>query len=142
MKLVIDGEVVEVSGGGGGGVPTGVIVIWSGTASDIPSGWALCDGQNGTPDLRDRFVLGGGGTHPVGETGGSETVTLTEQQMPAHVHSAINNGSSSTIKFNQTAGSSASFIKSLSSASTTSAGSGQPHNNMPPYYVLCYIIKL
>lgn len=78
MKIIIDGEVVGIpSSGSSGGVPAGSIIIWSGTASNIPDGWALCDGQNGTPDLRDKFVLGGGGeTHTVGSTGGEETHTM------------------------------------------------------------------
>lgn len=44
-------------GGGGSGVPSGVILMWSGTIASVPSGWAFCDGTNGTPDLRDRFVV-------------------------------------------------------------------------------------
>lgn len=66
--------------------PIGTIVIWSGTADNIPTGWQLCDGTNGTPDLRDKFVLGAGTTHNVGETGGNEEVTLTVEQMPKHNH--------------------------------------------------------
>merc|ERR1719362_2207293 len=42
-------------------VPTGTIVMWSGSIQNIPNGWKLCDGSNNTPDLRDRFILGGGG---------------------------------------------------------------------------------
>jgi len=42
----------------GGGVPVGGIILWSGTIAAIPGNWALCDGNNGTPDLRDRFVVG------------------------------------------------------------------------------------
>lgn len=68
-------------------VPTGVIVMWSGAIGSIPSGWALCNGSNGTPDLRDRFVVGAGTSYAVGATGGAATVTLTEAQMPSHTHS-------------------------------------------------------
>lgn len=46
------------SGGVGSGVPSGVILMWSGSIASIPSGWQLCDGTNGTPDLRDKFVVG------------------------------------------------------------------------------------
>lgn len=53
------------------GLPSGVIVMWSGELDAIPSGWALCDGNNGTPDLRDRFVLGVGAPEYLGSTGGS-----------------------------------------------------------------------
>lgn len=49
---------IASSGGGGSGVPSGVILMWSGTIATIPSGWALCNGSNGTPDLRNRFVVG------------------------------------------------------------------------------------
>lgn len=52
----------------------------------IPPGWALCDGANGTPDLRDRFVVGSGGQYAEGNTGGADTVLLTESHIPNHNH--------------------------------------------------------
>lgn len=64
----------------------GIILIWSGNIIDIPTGWQLCDGTNGTPDLRDRFVVGAGGAYAVGATGGETTVTLTTPQLPVHTH--------------------------------------------------------
>jgi len=60
-------------------VPPGIICMWSGSTNSIPSGWALCDGANGTPNLRDRFVIGAGGDRSVGET--------SDGQMPSHNHS-------------------------------------------------------
>ncbi len=57
--------------------PSGGIVLWSGVTTNIPSGWVLCDGQNSTPDLRDKFVIGAGGSYNPSATGGAETVTLT-----------------------------------------------------------------
>jgi microcystin-dependent protein len=70
--------------------PAGGIIMWSGKAKEIPQGWLLCDGQNGTPDLRGRFVVG---WHPedqdysaVGVTGGAAQVVLAEMHMPAHQH--------------------------------------------------------
>jgi hypothetical protein len=79
-------------------VPSGMIMIWSGSVGSIPSGWVLCNGSNSTPDLRDKFVLGAGSTYAVAATGGATTVTaagtisvtgtaLTEAQMPKHFHS-------------------------------------------------------
>ena len=68
-------------------VPPGTIVMWSGSLNSIPNGWALCDGANGTPDLRDRFIVGVGTTYVVGDTGGAASVTLTVNQIPAHTHS-------------------------------------------------------
>lgn len=78
------------------GVPKGVIVMWSGRIADIPSGWALCDGTNNTPDLRDRFIVGarqddmGVARTNIAETltqsGGS--VTISEANLPTHTHGA------------------------------------------------------
>lgn len=53
------------------GPPVGVITMWSGEISDIPAGWVLCDGNNGTPNLQDRFVVGSGNNYAVGDSGGS-----------------------------------------------------------------------
>lgn len=73
------------------GVPSGVIVMWSGAVSAIPSGWVICDGTNGTPNLTDRFVVHAdadtGGTRNVGSTGGANTVTLATGNLPSHTHS-------------------------------------------------------
>ena len=54
-----------------GGIPIGGIIIWSGAQNAIPQYWQLCDGTNGTPDLRDRFIVGAGNNYTVGATGGS-----------------------------------------------------------------------
>ena len=56
-------------------VPGGFIGMWSGSAETIPTGWALCDGTNGTPNLTDRFVLGAGKAYQPGVTGGAATAT-------------------------------------------------------------------
>ena len=69
-------------------IPAGAIVIWNGLISSIPTGWSLCNGSNGTPDLRDRFIVGSGSTYSLGDTGGSNTVTLTSPQIPVHSHPA------------------------------------------------------
>ena len=58
-------------------IPAGIITMWSGAINAIPDGWALCNGENGTPDLRDRFIVGAGNDYVVGGTGGSSEVTLT-----------------------------------------------------------------
>jgi hypothetical protein len=51
-------------------IPSGSIIIWSGSIGSIPVGYYLCNGSNGTPDLRDKFVVGAGSTYAVGNTGG------------------------------------------------------------------------
>ena len=76
-------------------IPSGIISMWSGAANAIPSGWTLCNGENGTPDMRDKFIVGAGGSYAVGETGGAASssingvtgaTTLTVDQMPSHNH--------------------------------------------------------
>ena len=73
-------------------LPSGVIVMWSGSISAIPSGWYLCDGSNGTPNLTGKFVVhadaDSGGTYAPNATGGSDSVTLSEAQLPSHSHSS------------------------------------------------------
>lgn len=67
-------------------IPVGLISMWAGSIANIPTGWKLCDGTNGTPNLTDRFVLGAKTNAEIGKTGGEEKVTLTEVQMPTHKH--------------------------------------------------------
>jgi len=82
-------------------IPTGVIVMWSGSIASIPSGWALCDGTSGTPDLRDRFVVGAGNGYAVAATGGSADAVVVSHSHtasststvsdPGHSHSGSTN---------------------------------------------------
>lgn len=69
-----------------GGVPVGTILSWYGRLSDIPSGFVLCNGANGTPDLRDRFLVGAGSSYALGNTGGENQVKLTGTQIGNHYH--------------------------------------------------------
>lgn len=131
--------------GGGSSIPSGLICMWSGSSSNIPSGWVLCNGSNGTPDLRNRFVLGAGSSYSVGAKGGESTVTLTVEQMPSHSHEYKFNNSYLGVGYanyqntymyaNQNSYAENSKLKILST------GGGQAHNNMPPYYALCFIMK-
>lgn len=75
-----------------GGVPVGCIVLWSGSIASIPTGWALCDGNNGTPDLVERFVLGAGGAVLPDATGGSATDSIVTSSDGAHTHTALAGG--------------------------------------------------
>lgn len=119
-------------------VPAGVITMWSGAVGAVPSGWQLCDGTNGTPDLRGRFIVGAGGSYAVGDTGGEEKHTLTVNEMPRHNHSLniyMQNASTSSQAADGT-------TSKTGSISTDYTGGGQSHENRPPYYALCYIMKV
>lgn len=120
-------------------LPRGIIAMWSGSIASIPDGWALCDGQNGTPDLRDRFVVGAGREYAVGDTGGQKEVTLTIDQIPPHSHTYTFR-SGERKKDNATSDSAA--WQGTSTASTSTVGGGKPHENRPPYYAVCFIMKL
>ena len=61
--------------------------MWSGSVVNVPLAWHICDGSNGTPDLRDRFIVGAGSSYTVGNSGGENAVTLTTNQIPSHTHS-------------------------------------------------------
>lgn len=209
-------------------IPSGIIAMWSGASNAIPTGWVLCNGQNGTPDLRNRFIVGAGSSYSVGNTGGSDTVSLNTNQIPAHSHgfslSAVSAGAhthghtfgvslgnlktssggahthtlsgsnSATLNFDaseypywqypgyrlviggeeyrdtnvdvnlnisgstssagahtHTITGSASLTGSISSGgahthsvsgSISNSGGGQAHENRPPYYALCFIMKV
>lgn len=71
-------------------IPAGVILMWSGSIASIPTGWKICDGTNGTPDLRNRFVVGAGSSYTVSNTGGSADAIVV-----SHTHSASSSSSSS-----------------------------------------------
>lgn len=73
-------------------MPAGFIGLWAGSVASIPSGWALCNGANGTPDLRDRFVVGAGSTYAVGAIGGQNAIT----SVPAHTHDVGNLANATT----------------------------------------------
>jgi microcystin-dependent protein len=128
-------------------VPKGTIVMWGG--STPPAGWALCDGVNGRPDLRGRFIVGAGQAtglkagdlnpvYNVGDKGGENMHKLTIPEMPSHSH---NSPYPTPEKFSGSKFNAANATNSESRA-TSSAGGDQPHENRPPYYVLAYIIKV
>jgi hypothetical protein len=84
--LDVTGTVTAGAFVGDGAVPRGLISLWYGSVSSIPTGYFLCDGTNGTPDLRDRFIRGAGSTYDPGDKGGSNTSALSTANLPAHTH--------------------------------------------------------
>lgn len=156
------------------GVLPGTVTAFSGAFNDgfpidkntglVNHEWHLCDGTNGTPDLRNRFIYGGDGTNN-GATGGEVNVTLQVANVPAHGHEAtvseagehthtVTTYSGDSYSVNTSRVSCVGTEQSRGSTTTTSGGrhthsitinntgGNQPHNNMPPYYVLAFIMKL
>jgi len=138
------------------GAPYGLVVIWSGSIVTIPQGWYLCNGSNSTPDLRDKFVIGAGGSYGINATGGSSDAIVVSHTHaatssvsdPGHTHSytgtsgTANTGGSSCCGAtypNTNTGSSGTGISV--STSVDAAGSSGTNANLPPYYALCYIMK-
>jgi hypothetical protein len=141
--------------------PTGGIILWSGSVASIPSGWALCNGSNGTPDLRNRFVVGAGSTYAVAATGGSadaivvshtHTFSGTTNTTGSHTHLVYSGGFSGSIfSVGDSDGNILQYSEPTSAAgahshtvsgTTESAGSSGTNANLPPYYALAYIMKL
>jgi microcystin-dependent protein len=85
-KFTATGAIEDTGSSASALIPSGGIIMWSGLIASIPTGWGLCDGSNGTPDLRNRFIVGAGDAYDRNDTGGSDSVTLTEGQIPSHDH--------------------------------------------------------
>lgn len=139
-------------------VPSGIICLWSGSVDNIPDGWALCNGENGTEDLRDKFVVGAGNSYAVNATGGNASqnvnlsgstgaTTLTVNQMPSHTHTV--SGDAGIYEAN---GVTFGAYWGNETKKTSATGGGQSHTHslsasatvstLPPYYAKCYIQKL
>ena len=116
-------------------MPVGVILMWSGSADTIPAGFTLCDGSNGTPDLRNRFVIGAGGTYAVGAKGGAASVDLS------HSHNYEGTTDSSHGDEISKAGSGVGGAHTHTYSGTTDEAGSTTQSILPPYYALCYIMK-
>ena len=103
---------------------TGMIILWSGSIASIPSGWALCNGTGGTPDLRDRFIVGAGNTYAVDATGGATSVTLSTANLPAHTHTFSGTGTSGNASGTTTGSISTDFLANFGCISNAPSASG------------------
>ena len=150
----------------GSSLPRGAIIMWTGSAA--PDGWSLCDGNNGTPDLRGRFVVAtgnGAGLSPrgLGDKGGEEKHKLSVDEMPSHSHGVNDPGhlhnwtgsrqragvddNNNTSEFSKGDNSTQDTVSKNTDTRTTgislnAAGAGAAHENLPPYYALAFIMKL
>lgn len=155
--------IIGVSPAGATPIPSGGIILWSGSIGSIPAGFVLCNGNNSTPDLRNRFIVGAGSTFAVDATGGSADATL-----PTHTHTATSvvtdpghnhefgndwgtgtstsggKGGTLTNNGNQPGGPWVvnNRVTGVTVATTNAnAGVSGTNANLPPYYALCYIMK-
>lgn len=151
---------------------TGMVMLWFGAAVDCPAGWAICNGSNGTPDLRNRVPIGAGDTYAVNDSGGAASVasgsngahthtvtsgphTLTEAEMPAHTHSV----GMHVFVDEADNGTPIRYMVETGSTATGSTGGGQAHTHpdgtadsqgahthtvatLPPYRALHFIMRL
>jgi len=136
--------------------PSGGIIMWSGSIASIPSGWLLCNGTSGTPDLRDRFIVGAGTTYTPANTGGSKDAIVVSHTHTAtstvtdtgHTHGGGYLRSDVAGGAGPTSGGTA-YGQSIPSATTgitvattnTSTGASGTNANLPPYYALAFIMK-
>lgn len=131
-------------------IPKGLICMWSG--SEVPTGWLLCNGENNTPDLRDRFIVGSGTTYTIGDTGGSNTVQLTTNNLPSHKHNikigihdlqdASGFGTNSRLSVSSTGDQlNGDDHRENWTLQTQETGETTAHENRPPYYALAFIMK-
>ena len=146
-------------------IPKGIIAMWSGNVNELPSGWALCNGLNGSPNLSGKFIVGfdmqDESYNEIGKKGGQKEVTLEARHLPAHNHRAVTDGvfnmlsaRAADVDASNTPGSIDSVTADKeyrvggmtpgqwTQAEIKTVGEDKPYENRPPYYVLAYIIKL
>lgn len=107
----------------------GGVILWSGGLLDIPTGWVLCDGNNGTPNLTDKFVVGAGDNYAVGDAGG----------VSSHKHAV--DFSTGVSQGYPAEGYAVGFGAPPSTHTHRVDGDTETSDNRPPYYSLCYIMK-
>ena len=155
-------------GAGGDSIPAGTIVMYNGDTA--PTGWSLCDGGGGRPDLRDKFIVGSGNGYNRGDSGGAANITLATNNIPSHTHGAGNFAAGSqgshqheiTDSSSQDSGDGFSGFQpagggsgsnnvnssntgahthTITGTSGANSTQGAAFNNRPPYYALTFIIK-
>lgn len=110
-------------------IPSGLILVWSGSIGSIPAGFVLCDGNNGTPDLRDNFIVGAGTTYSVDETGGSL----------AHNHGFTSSPHTHDTVVGSDVGAGSTWDNTVSAETVT--GTTDSASSLPPFYALAFVMK-
>jgi microcystin-dependent protein len=137
---------------GHGAIPKGAILMWSGDPGKLPSGWVLCNGQDGTPDLSSRFIVGYDPKDTLynyaktRNTGGEAKHTLTQAEMGTHTHTvksagkAVGSHRHQYIGFDTTEASANVDVYGSSTEGATKTTDPVAHENRPPYMVLAFIM--
>lgn len=123
-------------------VPVGGIIMWNKTTLPDNVHWAICDGENGTPDLRNRFIVGAGSSYSLGDVGGEAQHKLTVNELPSHSH-GFNRGRETALS--SSGDSTPIWARNYPYTApdrTDSTGGDQAHENRPPYYALYYIMRI
>lgn len=110
-------------------LPSGLIFVWSGAIVDIPAGYILCNGNGGTPDLRNRFIVGAGDSYNPDDNGGSVN----------HDHTFIGDGHGHGLVPGSGVGAGANWDSDT--ALSNAEGTTDSASTLPPYYALAYIMK-
>ena len=142
VLLESDGDVLSSALDNVVGVPSGIISMWSGAAGAIPSGWVICDGNNSTPNLTDKFIKSAAAA---GATGGSSTTgahTLSIAEMPSHNHTMGSNGASGSYTAHTAIVSNNSAHSNGTQFSYAGGGGSHTHPQSEPiHFALIFIMK-
>lgn len=128
-------------------IPIGMIMMWSGSVASIPFHWQLCDGTGGTPDLRDKFIVGAGNSYNPGVTGGAVDHDHDAHTDLVHAGADVDAHAGDSVEV----GYGGPTIIPFADAGDKSHAVTQPDNhtisahstesNLPPYYALCFIMR-
>ena len=152
-------------------VPKGTIIMWHGSSASIPKGWTICNGDNGTPDLKNRFIVSVGDKYEVNAKAGQDSVVLKIEEMPKHNHTASStissadgnhlhywngykkrkhDGGGGQVRSREKIGSDPKdeinnndgAHKHRINTKIEYSGGGVSHENRPSYYALFFLMKL
>lgn len=143
----VDNRITSLSATASLVCPIGAIIMWAGSSASVPSNWRICDGTGGTPDLRDRFIVGSGRTYTTGNVGGLSAVTLEIDEMPKHRHTVTTSiddtpSGSGSVTADNSSGNYTTTVNTSYVGGLNGNGVTQAHENRPPYYALAYIMRI